>query len=265
MIRKLMPLLLIIVLIANSSALTVVENNPFSGSGSGGDESASIGSMIIIGLLGGLVVLLFYWLLMKVAKKVKDLRKSAQDFFYYKFLTDQKSCFINRDKRLKSRTWWSLWLFWKRSPVYLNDEGNFRKIGSYDGEMIKKESFVEIAVYTSLGLFKKDRFIILVPYQLRHIINKNDIGSKTELFINAVGIDEALNTDYYYLVLLKDPKDPDNKLMDFNDFLQKNFMNKYVYRQVIKDNVLEFKDNIREAVEMNSDIQKRRKDPEHQK
>ena len=213
--------------------------------------------LIVAGLLG-----LFYFLLFKVFKKIKEERRKGNDLLFYKFKNEEKLNRLHADKRFKKRNWKTLFLTYNRSPVYIKDSNNnLTLIGYYDGEFKKKEGILQLLIYNQVTFFNRFTRLILIPINLSYIFQKETYANKNVIVLYCDGIDEVGNTDYYYIPLIK-YKDKNNKqsFLDFSDYIQKEYFNKYIYRQVIKDTILESREAVKHAIEMNPTIHYKRKD-----
>jgi len=244
----------------NSFAITIVENKPKAVTTSSGIGNIFVGA-IFMGLFFGAIVGLIIFIIYFIVKKIKENKRKHSDLLYSKFLIEVEKCHQNRDKNLKYRNWKTFFLTWKRGTILLRTSENGLKIfGKYDGELIEKDNFILLAVYRVTGIFSRDKDIIIIPYELRKLITKEIHNKKMEVIINAESIDEALNTDYYGQIVVTDTKDND-KLINFNEYIQETFMQKYIMRQVIRDNLLDYKLSMDKAVEINPNIQVERKNP----
>ncbi len=193
-------------------------------------------------------VLIFAWILSKIYKKLTEHNKRKRDFMYDMFENDANQCHINRDTTLKFRNWKFLWFFWKRDPVWIDTGKNGMKvIGGYNGECIKKESFFLISVYNKLGFFK---------YIEQELLKEIYVGKKKVMILNCEGIDQVDNTDYYLIPLIKDRK---GNFLDFADMIHREYIEKTVYRDIIKEELLHYKIGITKAVEANPAVQLKRR------
>lgn len=212
--------------------------------------------LILIGL-AALILILIVRGIIKIQKKIKDINKSKKDFLYKTFEINSELCHKNRDTDLKKRKLKTLFLTWHRSPIYIDTENGLKQIGFYDGETYKKENFLMIGIYNKLGMFKVNRTIILVPYILRNIIRREIIDGKKIIILKCEGLDAYNNTEYYMIPLIKDK---DNKsFLDFSDYIHKQFIEKTVYQDLIKENLLQYREGIIKSVEMNPNLQFKRR------
>jgi len=210
-----------------------------------------VGVTLFIGGIG----LLIAW----VSRKINDSQRKHNDLLFRKFNTEIEHANINKDGRFKKRNWKTLWITWSRSNVFANTENGLRSIGKYDGELLKKEEFILISFKISKNFFTKLNYIIVIPYELRNIIIKNT-DRKNEIWINCEGLDEVTNTDFYMIPILKDLTNND-KFIDFSNRVFSEFVETYVYKDIIKENLLKYRDSIKESTELNPNIQVGRKNP----
>ena len=224
--------------------------------GMGNVIAGGIGTGLFLGLFFGVIILII-WL---IIRNIRANERKHNDLLYGKYKIELEKCNQNKDSKLKKRNWKTFFLTYKRSQILLDTDTGFKFFGYYDGEMIQKDKFLLIATYKINGIFTRDKDIIIIPYQLRNKVKKDLINGDYVITIKAQSIDEALNTDYYAQCVFKDPKD-DDKLISFNDYIQKEYMETYILRQVVKDNLLDYKTSIDKAIELNPNIQYGRQDP----
>ena len=240
--------------------VSVVENLPVvkeTSSGGMGDVIAGgVGTGLFLGLFVGVIILII-WL---IIRNIRANERKHSDLLYGKYKIELEKCNHNKDTRLKWRNWKTGFLTFKRSQILLDTETGLKFFGYYDGEMIQKDKFYLIATYKITGIFTRDKDIVIIPYELRHKVKKDLINGNYVMTIKAESIDEALNTDYYAQCVFKDSQNKDG-LISFNDYIQKEYMETYVLRQVVKDNLLDYKTSMDKAIELNPNIQYGRKDP----
>jgi hypothetical protein len=245
----------------NAFAVTIQENAPKPQQEVSNGLTDVVVGAVVMGLALGVVIGIIIFIIWFIVNKIKEAKRRHSDLLYTKFMIEVQKCHQNRDSRLKSRNWKTLFFTFKRADIYLQTkEEGLKLFGKYDGEVVIKDAFLLLAVYRVTGIFSREKDIIIIPYELRKLIRKEKHGKFYELIIDAESVDEALNTDYYNQLVVKDHKNND-KLINFNEYIQKNFMDNYVYRQVIKDQLLDFKASMDKAVEMNPNIQVERKNP----
>lgn len=262
MLKRISSIFLTLFTIVSTQAVTIVENTPKPVKAEATNSVATgFASAIGLGLMIGLVVGGFILIVYLVVRKIQENKRKHSDLLFGLFNIQLEKCNQNKDSKLKFRNWKLAFLTFKRADVYLETSNkNIKFYGNYDGELIIKTEFLLISLYKKRGLFSRERDIIIVPFWLRHLVRKELINDKWAVIINAESIDEALNSDYYSQLVIVNPKD-DNKLIDYSDYLQTNFMDKYVHRQIIKDLSLDYKDSIEKVVEMNPNIQTERQNP----
>ena len=259
--KKLIILLSLLLLFSNSFGVELVSAPPVQTNNASSTTTDLIVGMIGVVIVGGILIAIITVIIAWINNKIQEAKRRHQDLLYAKFLVEVDKCSQNRDSRLKKKRWWTMFIVWKRSHIYLNTkEEGLKLFGNYDGEVIIKDNFLLISVHRRKSIWKVERDIIIIPYELRKIVHKEFVSKKWNLMIDCESIDEALNTDYYNTVVIKDHKD-DDKLINFNEYIQNKFMDKYIYRQVIKDNLLNYKDSMDEAVEINPNVQVGRKNP----
>ena len=251
----------------------IVDGSPENEGGDNGGEqimgvsvSGLIG-MVFLGLLIGLFFGGFVWGLIKIFKRIKESQRRRGDIIYNKFKDELEICSLNSDKQFKWRNPKLLFIYFKRMPVYLNTSLGEKFIALYDGEVIKKESFYLISLYQKVGLFSYRRMIIVLPYHIKDIVKKNHYGKRGYLSIEAESLDETQGSDYYLIPTIKNPNnsDPSKAIIDFSDFITNNFIKNYIYREVIKDNMISYKENMDKAVDMNPNISYSKKDNSQQR
>lgn len=211
------------------------------------------GSIGIIILGFALVIFILYKILFGIWKKIQAVNYKEKDFLYTQFESDIQQTHINRDPAMKRKLKRSLWLFWRRNPVYCNSSKGFKYLGQYNGECKKKENYYLISIYNKIGFFKFVDQIILIPFELSHIINKIDVNGGRSLVLNCEGVDTVGNTEYYLIPLIEDPKDS-HKVLDFADKIHKEYFESITHRDIIKRNLLGYRENIIKSVEANPSI-----------
>lgn len=245
--------------------VSVIENKQLpinttvkSSSGISSAISGGIGMGLFLGIFVG-VVIVGIWL---IIRNIKNNERKHNDLLYGKYKIELDKCLQNRDSRLKTRNWKTFFLTFKRADLLLDTTDGLKKYAYYEGEMIQKDKYLLIAIYRITGLFTRAKDIIIIPYQIRKVVRKELINSKYVMIIKTESIDEALNTDFYSQCIFKDDR-KDNELISFNDYIQKTYMEVFVLRQTIKDNLLDYKNTMDKAIEMNPNIQYERKNPKN--
>jgi len=264
-IKNKLKLLLVMIMgvltLNNVLGITIMENVKKTAPVNNSPVGSIIGGAVVMGVGLGIFVGLIIFIIWFIVNKIREARRKHSDLLYQKFTIEVSKCHQNRDGRLKKRNYKTFFLTFKRSNILLDTtEEGLKVFGKYDGELIEKDNFVLLSIYRITGIFSREKDIIIIPYELRKLLKKEKHGKNWELIIKAESIDEALNTDYYGQLVVKDNKNND-KLINFNEYIQENFMKKYIFRQVIKDNLLDYKSSMDKAVEINPNIQVERKNP----
>lgn len=222
-----------------------------------------VAGALVVGLSVGVFIGVIIFIIWFIVNKIQEKSRIHSDLLYGKFKIEIAKCHQNRDVRFKHRNWKTFFLSFKRKSIYLQTkEDGLKLFGMYDGELIIKDNFLLISVYRVSGIFSREKDIIIIPYELRTLVKKENHSKNWEMIISAESIDECLNTDYYAQLVIKNTKD-DDKLINFNEYIQTNYMEKYIYRQVIKDNLLDYKTSIEKAVDTNPNINLERKNPKN--
>ena len=205
---------------------------------------------------------LIFWIMWKIYKKITEERRTKDNTEYRKYLSDIKMCKINSDKKYFYRQWWSFWLFTKRAPIYARTSTGDKYIGNYMGEAVKKDGmgYFILGIEQRHSFFNREIDVVVFPYDLsKEIYKKNDDFSLT---LVCEGIDEAMSSEFYSIPVImnkESSKNSDKKFIDFSNLVMKDYFQEYVYRDVIKENIKEFRENIKQATEMNSTVQMDRK------
>lgn len=215
-------------------------------------------AIIILLFLGFIFILAM--IIVKIQKKMSDFMRKKKDFLFTNFEENLSQCNSNRDYQMKFRRMRSLWLLWNRTPVYLNTKSQgMIQIGEYDGETLKKENFFLLAINNKLNMFKSKQTIIVLPnswYEL--VFKKATINKKKVAIIECEGLDEIGSTDYYFQPLIPQK---DKTYNDISDLFRKEFTDKIIYRNMIKEELQSHREAVIKAVESNPYIhQNRRKD-----
>jgi len=260
-LKKIFILLLLLIYVNNIFAVEVVENaQPIEQKKPMFTDAQK--NIIIWGLIitffGGLFIWLIYW----IFKKLNENKRKDTDLLYSKYLIDCKNTHQNRDRRMKYRNMWLLGLSWKRAEIILNTENGLKYFGYYNGELIVKDNFLLINCHRPAGFLNlgSEQDIIIIPYEMRKLIRKELIRGRYELLIDAESIDEALNTDYYAQIVVKNPKNND-ELFNYYELVKVKYLENYAHRQVVKDLTLNYTDNMNKAVEINPNISVEKKNP----
>ena len=215
-------------------------------------------TLIIIGMFIFIVVGIFLYIIMKIYKMFVEYRRGKSDFIFKLYTQDLKQCNIGRNTQMKKRNWKLLWFFWKRKPVYMRNDKGFEVIGNYDGETYKKEGFYCIALHHKLGMFRNYDNIILIPLRIKNqLVSTISVEGNEVLVLDCEGIDQLGNTDYYYQPLIWN-KDK-SSFIDYNDDIQKTYFEKSAYRDIIKENLQSYRENVIKSIEANPNVQHNRR------
>lgn len=214
-----------------------------------------VGITILIAIVGGICL----WIGLKIYKKINEDRRKKTDLEYFKFKIDEKMCLINADKKYAYRTWYTLWLGRKRADIYAMTELGRKHIGQYSGEAVKKEGYYLLSLYQKYSFFDRETDVVIFPYDLsKSMIKKNDDFS---IDIVCEGVDEVLSSEYYSIPVISNiqSEQAENRFVDFSNQIMEKYYKQYMYRDVIKNNISEFREGIKDATEMNPSIQHKRK------
>ena len=214
--------------------------------------------IIIIALFAGLFLFLFLKLIFWFINKFKDLKKSSDDILYYKYYLDYKACRINADKKFRSRNPLTLFITTKRAKVYAETSSEKKFIGLYEGHVVKKEppGFFVMAILQKEGLFNHETDLVIFPENLRKdLVRFNEDGS---INLYCEGIDEVMSCEYFSIPVMRDDK-KDKNFVDFSELVQQKYYEPFVKRDMIRDNLEVYRENVREATEVNPYIQVDRK------
>ena len=266
MIKKINSLFIFLYLIIDSFAVTVVETTGQASPVQGTSIIAGVTinwnvivPIVIIGIIVTIFLLIVMWIVKKIVKKIRDSKRAQEDLEFNKFNLELKNAFINKNPQYKKRNPLWLWLLWYRAKVYARTSDGRKMVGYYDGELTKKEGYFIMALQMRHSFFKRETDLVLFPFQLKkHLVFFNIDGS---IDLDCEGIDEVLSSKYFSIPVFKDTSDKEKKkiFVDFSDDIRKNYFDKYVYRDVLKENIIEFAENVKEASEMNSSITYQRK------
>lgn len=260
--KKVLIIGMCLLTISTTYAVQVVED---SSNGGASEETPFFIQVIVfiavvsLGLF--LVVILITWIIMIIARKFEEIRENKSDFLYKNFLRDSRKCKIGANKHYKKRNWKFMFLFFKRKPVYVRTRNKgLQEIGLYEGEYINKENFFCLAIYNKIGVFAYSVRIILIPTDIKEaLVDVLDIAGTKAYVLNCEGVDTIENVDYYLMPLIIDSTNDKNKFIDFAQLIHKTYVEKVVYEDIIKNNLLAYKDNVEKAVETNLDIHLKRR------
>ena len=270
---KMIVMTLMLLLVVNSvySVTVVKEETASSNKNSKEDVSAfesfmsSLSWALIIGASFFLfIIIILFFVVGAIYEKVKgfvrsEFRKQHDEQFaiYY---SNHNICKRNARTDMRKAKWWTLWLWTKRSKIFLeNDEGR-RYLGKYDGHAFKKEGdgWFMVAIHSFLGIKNTKDEILFLPKEIyEDVIYFDTVSGKNPcLVIKAEGIDEANSSDYFLMPIIKGKQ---NKFIDFSDKIQDELLTKYTHRKVIREQTEHYKDNMRKAADTNPFVQLERK------
>lgn len=84
-------------------------------------------------------------------------------------------------------------------------------------------------------------------------MSKVVINGQKIIVIDAEGIDQVGNTDFYFQPLLKDPNN-NKEYLDFADKIHEDYFGKTIYRDIIKENLQQYREGIIKSVETNPNV-----------
>lgn len=211
---------------------------------------------IFVCLIAGVII----WIALKIYKKINEDRRKKDNLEYFKYTNDIKMCHINSDKKYIYRVWYKLWLGKKRAKVYALSSNGKKYVGDYLGEATKKEGFYILGLYQIYSFFNRETDIVIFPFQLsKQLIRKNDDFT---IDLMCEGVDEVMSSEYFSIPVFMNnvSRTKNDKLFtDFSNLVMEKYFREYAYRKVIKENIEEFKEGMKEATEMNPHIQLERK------
>lgn len=214
-----------------------------------------LGVVFFFLIFGGIAIGIIVWVIVTIQRKIAEYNQRKRDFIYYDFENNLHQCHINRDQRLKYKNWKTFNIMWKRTNVYVKTKTGLEFIGQYQGECKKKENFYMIALYNKLGWFKYVESIVFIPILLKDdLVIKMEQGKNVNLIIYCEGIDNIANMDYYFIPLISDPESP-KEFLDFADMIHTEYLEKIIYRDVIKENLQQYREGIIKSVETNPNVQ----------
>lgn len=253
-VKKISYIFFILFMTLNTFAVKVVDStgNP-SPEVSAGAQGVAV-TILTFGILGFFFVIfifIFAWILLKIWKKLTSYQRK-EDFLYSVFETNLNQTHINHDTLLKKRNWKFIWIFWKKNPVFIeNEKGKLEVVGSYYGESLKKEGFFMLSVSNKLSMFQTIEQIVLIPLEIQDkIIKKIDVNGGRTIIIKCEGLDSILNVDYFLIPLIKDEKKK-NQFLDFSNLVYKNFIEVTTYTDVINTTLMSYRKGITKSIESN--------------
>ena len=209
--------------------------------------------MLILGLIGGLL-----FILLKIYKAISDHNRSKEDFIFKIYEQDKSQCKVNANPLMKKRNWKRLWLFFKRKPVYMRNKNGFDVLGLYDGECYKKEGYFCLSLFHKIGIFKTYDNMIIIPIKIKdELVSKINVEGSEVYVLDCEGIDQLGNTDYYFQPLIWDKTR--KEFIDYNDDLHKNYFEKGIYRDIIKENLQSYRENVIKSLDANPKVQYERR------
>lgn len=257
-IKNLRLLYLFLTSIPLVNAVQIVQQNGVPVEETGSSLAVFILTIFVMGIAILSFFLIFIFIILKIYKAISQHRRNKSDYIYKMYSQDYAQCHINRNTNMKKRNWKFLWLFFKRKPVYMRNESGFEVLGMYDGECYKKEGFYCLSLYHKIGMFKTYDNLILIPLKIKDlIISKINVEGKEVYVLDCKGIDQLSNTDYYYQPLIWDKNR--KEFIDYNDEIHEKYFEKTIYRDVIKENLQQYRENIIKSLDANPKIQYERR------
>jgi hypothetical protein len=248
--------------IASSYAVEVVENAGEQTQNTGGDPSGGIRgavifivTLMVMGVLVALVLLGFGWIVAKIYKKFVEENKRKRDFLYYNYLNNIKQCRKSADPKMKFRLKRYFGAFFRRRPVFIKkQDGSYEKIGDYDGEANKKESYHIIAIHNKTGIFKYETSILWIPTEMKpYLVEKFSIQKEKSLIINCEGVDNIAEREYNLMPLIPDPSDR-RQFLDFSQMIHHGYMEKVTYQSIIDEQLQSYREGMIKSIEMNPNL-----------
>jgi len=215
-------------------------------------------TVLVMVVIGAVFILIFLYAIIIIFKKLSYHNRRNVDYRFEEFTLDNEQALMNRDRELKKRNWLYFFIFWKRSPVYAYTKNGAQMIGQYNGEVRKKENFYFISLHYKISMFKSIEKLLIIPHELEFSVQKLFFGKNKVMFIECEGVDRFSNTDYYLLPLIIDRTNK-QKFLDLTEIVKKSYIELNTYRNIISDNLGEFKQGITKAVEMNPNINYKRR------
>lgn len=252
-IKKTLIVFYTIFLFVSAYSVQIVQDSPIKEKANEGLRSIVI-TIFSIGIMGILFLLFlggFAWVIVKIWKQFTAYARK-EDFLYSVFENNLNQCHINHDSKLKKRNWRFLWVFWKKKPVYIeNQKDELEVVGSYYGECLKKEGFYFMAISNKVSMFQSIEQIIVIPLSIKNkLIKKVDVEKGRTIILRCEGFDQLENTDYYLLPLIHDEKKK-NSFIDFSQLVHDKFIEPTINKDIIKENLMSYRKNIIKSVESN--------------
>lgn len=216
-----------------------------------------LATLIVFLLIGVAILTITFWIIFKIYTMITSHNQKEKDFLYKEFEMDVNQCFIGRDNTMMKRNWKYFLLFWKRNLVYADTENGLVSVGSYNGETHKKEGYYLICLHDKLGIMKTKKRIIFIPMEIKNkLVKKIVIDNKSVIVLDCEGLDNIGNTDYYYMPLIKEK---DNKFTNFSKKIFKEYIEDITLNDIIKKNLLQYRDGVIKSVEVNPNVHLKRR------
>lgn len=213
-----------------------------------------IAILIVIVVLILVAMMLFKWY-----SNFVDNYKGNKDFLYHDSLNEIDQCHKLKDDSMKYRNWKTLFLSWKRHIVYIDDGQELKPIGTYNGETNKKQDLFIMSIYNKMGIFQYSQSLILIPYKFKKdIVRKVDTNGVKSLIIKCHGIDRLGTMPYLYKVLIKS-NDENKEFLDYTNLIHKTYFENIVLTNIIKDDLVNTREMIKKATDINPYISTNRK------
>ncbi len=248
--------------IASTYAVEVVENAEEQAGNTATDPSGGIkgvvvfiATLMVMAVIIALVLLGFGWMVAKVYKKFAEENKKKRDFLYYNYLDNLRQCRRGADSMMKYRLKRYFGAFFRRRPVFIRkSDGSYEKIGDYEGEANKKESFYILAIHNKTGMFTYDCSIIWIPNDLKpYLVEKFSIQKEKSIIINCEGIDNIAEREYNLMPLIPDPNDR-RSFLDISQTIHNRYMQKVTYQSIIDEQLQSYREGMIKSIEMNPNL-----------
>jgi hypothetical protein len=206
----------------------------------------------VMAILGLCFFIIFAFILMKIWTKLTEYDRGKNDFLYEHFELLANQSHISHDTKFKKRNWKLIWIFWKRQPVFIQkSSGKVERIGDYHGETDKKENFYILAIQNKLGMFQYINQIIFIPMTIKDkVLKKVNINGQNVIYLDCEGIDNIENSYYFYIPLIKNPKN-NKEYVDFSNKVHKEYIENVVLKDMVKENLLSSRKMVVQSVETN--------------
>jgi len=215
--------------------------------------------IITIAIIGGIIIAIVMFIISKIVKRIKLNNRIKDDLEFRKYYLDKKNCEMNKKIKYKYKNPLTIWLLYKKAKIYLNTSEGKKFCGYYEGELVKKEGYFILAIELRQSFFKREVDLVIFPYKLKKYMIRYNDDFTIDLFCE--GIDEVISSEYFSMPVFNNKSNKDKKqiFLDFSDEIIKNYYEKYGYREILKENINQFSENIKKATEMNSQITINRK------